>query len=210
MSHTLHRIKDRQPDADYVVLVMPARGINNDDVVGHYQKYIDIFKKYNPVNMGGMKIGLLLDNTPDELKANACDDAPMVHAVFRTKEDLTGVLGEIKDKDYGYSVVVSGLLDDVRGCAEKVGLKPHSYNFSLGVYGALDKLPPRPVLEICTMCGHAMVTPGLVQKLAADIRKGKTTVEKAADKLTRPCMCGIFNTAKAKAVLERIVESPEV
>lgn len=209
MSHTLHRIKDKHPDADYIVLVMPARGINNDDVVGHYGKYIDIFKKYHPVNMGGMKIGLLVDHTPDELKAEACDDAPMVHAVFKTKEDLTGVLTEIKAKDYGYSVVVSGLLDDVRDCAEQAGLKPHSYNFSLGTYGALDKLPPRPVLKICTMCGHAMVTPGLVQKLAGDIRKGKTTVEKAAEKLTRPCLCGIFNTDKASAVLKEIVQSPE-
>jgi len=206
MSHTLHRIKDTaQPEMDYVVLVMPARGVNNDDVVEKYGKYIDIFKKYNPVNIGGMKIGLLVDNTPEELKVNACDDAPMVHAVFRNREDLAGVLKEIKEKDYGFSVVVSGLLDHVRECAEKVGLTPHSYNFSLGVYGALDKLPPRPVLDICTMCGHAMVTPGLVEKLVADIRKGKTTIQKAANKLTRPCLCGIFNTCKAESVLERIV-----
>jgi hypothetical protein len=208
MSHTLHRIKRPSgQDKDFVVLVMPARKKNNTDVVARYGQYIDIFKKYNPVNIGGMKIGLLIDHTADELKKLAEDEAPMIHAVYETREDLTGVLRELKDKDLGFSVVVSGLLDDVRKSTHEAGLTPHSYHFSLGVWGNKPKLPPAPLLEITTMCGHSMISAGLVAKMVKDIKKGKKTARKAAEQLTRPCMCGIFNTDKAEALLTELAQA---
>ena len=207
MSHTLHRLKRTSTqDKDFIVLVMPARSQNNVLVKDRYAKYIDIFKKYNPVNLGGMNIGLLIDHDPDELKQLAEEGAPMIHAVFQDAKDLTGVLREMKEKDLGFSVVVSGLLDDVRACAREAGIQPHSYHFSLGVWGKKTKLPPAPILEITSMCGHSMIPPGLVAKLAEDIRKGKKTPCKAAEQLTRPCMCGIFNTNKAECLLAEMTK----
>ena len=72
---------------------------------------------------------------------------------------------------------------------------------SLGVWGKTELLPSKEVLEITTMCGHAMVAANLVEKIIEDIKKGKTTPEKAAKKLAKPCECGIFNPTRAAELL---------
>lgn len=118
MSHTLHRIKtEGNKYNDYVVLIMPARGINNQNPVETYAKYMDILYKFNPVNMGGMKIGTLASSSFEELKANISAEAPMLHAVYKDRDTLIEVMKALKEADYGYSVVVSGLVDDVDCCA---------------------------------------------------------------------------------------------
>ena len=114
MSHTLHRIKTETGKSDdYVVLIMPARGINNVDVVETYRKYLTLLYQFHPINMGGMKIGTLAVNTFEELLENISPDAPMIHAVFSDRDTLINVMKALKEADYGYSVVVSGLVDDV-------------------------------------------------------------------------------------------------
>ena len=72
---------------------------------------------------------------------------------------------------------------------------------SLGVWGKTELLPSKEVLEITTMCGHAMVAANWVEKMIEDIKKGKTTPEKAAEKLAKPCECGIFNPTRAAELL---------
>lgn len=43
MTHTLHRVKTVEGRTnDYVVLIMPARSINNQNCVEVYKKYIDL------------------------------------------------------------------------------------------------------------------------------------------------------------------------
>ena len=120
MSHTLHRIKTETGKSDdYVVLIMPARGINNVDVVETYRKYLTLLYQFHPINMGGMKIGTLAVNTFEELLENISPDAPMIHAVFSDRDTLIEVMKALKEADYGYSVVVSGLVDDVDCCAKR-------------------------------------------------------------------------------------------
>ena len=83
MSHTLHRIKTESGKTDdYVVLIMPARGINNQDCVNVYRKYMKLLYSFNPVNMGGLKIGTLVTNSFEELMENVSEDAPMLDAVY--------------------------------------------------------------------------------------------------------------------------------
>lgn len=205
MTHTLHRIKtETGRENDYVVLVMPARGVNNQDSVEMFRKYIDLFAPFHPVNMGGIGIGNLAVNTVEELKANVTAEAPMVHAVFRDRETLIEVMKALKEADYGYSVVVSGLVDDVDCCAKKAGIQRHSVNLSLGIWGDLDKLPDEALLEITSMCGHAMISVNLVAKMVEDIRKGRITAREAAVKLAEPCACGIFNIEKAEGLMEEL------
>lgn len=205
MSHTLHRPRCAKVEkGDFVVLVMPARGINNTDVAKKYGMYADIFRKYNPSNMGGMSMGILTENSVDRLKELAIDDAPMFHAVFSSRADVEKAVAEVREKDYGFSVVVSGTLSEVREALANLGIAPHSYNFSLGVWGNKGKLPPMEILELTSMCGHSMISASLVKKLAEQIRAGKKTARKAAEQLSLPCLCGIFNVDRAEQLLARL------
>lgn len=207
MSHTLHRIKTESGKKDdYVVLIMPARGINNIDCINVYRKYMKLLYAFKPVNMGGLKIGTLASNSFEELMENVAEDTPMLHAVYKDRDTLIEVMKALKEANYGYSVVVSGLVDDVDCCARSAGIQRHSVDLTLGIWGDTSKLPPENVLEITTMCGHAMVSANLVNKMVEDIRKGITTPRKAAEKLAEPCACGIFNTDKAERLLKELAE----
>ena len=130
----------------------------------------------------------------------------MVHGVFDTRDKLIEVMKALKEADYGYSVVVSGLLDDVGCCAKEAGIQRHSVDISLGIWGNLDKLPEPRILEITTMCGHAMISAGLVLKMVEDIRAGRKTAKDGAKELSKPCACGIFNPIKAEALLLELAE----
>jgi len=90
-----------------------------------------------------------------------------------------------------------------RLCAE-VGLSPHTVEHSLGIHGNTERLPDENVLEITTMCGHAMVSANLVTHLVAEIDEGKTTHEEAANELSRMCDCGIFNPYRAEKLLRKM------
>lgn len=205
MSHTLHRVKTESGKTnDYVVLIMPARGINNQNSVEVFCKYLDLLASFNPVNMGGIGCGNMVLNTLAEMKANLKPDVPMIHGVYKDRDTLIKVLKALKDADYGYSVVVSGLVDDVDCCAREAGIQRHSMDLSLGIWGAVEKLPPMDILEITTMCGHALISANLVTKMIEDVKAGRTTAGKAAVKLAEPCACGVFNTDKAEALLNEL------
>jgi len=80
-------------------------------------------------------------------------------------------LKDIKDEDMGISIIVTGLVDSVNCCSKEAGLKRHSINYSLGIWGDKSKLPDEKYLGITTMCGHAMISFNLVKKLIEDIKK---------------------------------------
>lgn len=205
MTHTLHRAKSATGQTDdYVVLIMPAKGINNIDNKAVFTKYIDLLYKFNPINMGGIGVGNLALDDIETLKEQVSQEAVMVHGVYRDRETLIEVLKALKEADYGYSVVVSGLIDDVGCCAKKAGIQRHSADLSLGMWGATEKLPPEKIMEITTMCGHAMISANLVNKMVEDIKKGRKTIQKAALELAKPCACGVFNTAKAERLLAEL------
>ena len=207
MTHTLHRVKTVEGRTnDYVVLIMPARSINNQNCVEVYKKYLDLLAPFHPVNMGGIGIGNLATNTIEELRENVTAEAPMLHAVFKDRDTLVEVMKALREADYGYSVVVSGLVDDVDCCAKEAGIQRHAVDLSLGIWGAVQKLPDEQVMEITTMCGHAMISANLVYKMIDDIKKGKITSKQAAAKLAEPCACGIFNIDKAEALLHELAE----
>jgi len=106
-----------------------------------------------------------------------------------------------KEADLGLSVVVSGILDPVNECCQKAGLKRHTVEFSLGIWGKTEKLPSNDILEITTMCGHAMVSAKLVESMVGDIKKGIKSPHDAAKELTSHCCCGVFNPARATKLL---------
>ncbi len=202
MTHTLHR-QGPLLDEDFVWLMYQAKGINDKDIKSKALAFVDAAEACHSENWGDVKSGNILEMSPEEIRRNISDKSRL-RGVFTTKEQVVKFLEIIKEKDLGISVVISGLLDEVLPACKEAGVTPHTVNFSLGVWGKKSLLPSEEVLAITTMCGHHMVSAGLVQKLASDVKKGRTTAEKAAKRLAQVCPCGIFNHVRAQKLLERM------
>lgn len=210
MTHTLHRRAGNDGlNDDYVILVMAAVGINKDDTTAEkYKNFLRIFLKHNPVNIGGIGIGQLYDSSPEkiiDMIDSVWPNLPMIHGVFNTREDLVAALKDIKEADMGISVIVTGLAESVDCCRKEAGLERHSINFSMGIWGDKMKLPDEKYLQIASMCGHAMISFNLINKMIDDIKTGSSTIDQAAKELAKPCVCGIFNKERAKKILQEFV-----
>jgi len=203
MTHTLHRRGDvNSLKEDYVVLVMPSQGINVQGSEEKLQKLWEIFSHYDVVNFGDATNGNKYSLSLEEFKKRK---SMIGHAVFKDKETLRKFIRELKEANLGLSTVVSGLSDEVKGCCASLGVNLHTIEHSLGVHGNTKKLPPENILEVTTMCGHAMVSPNLVGVMAEEVKKGKKTLASAADELARHCACGIFNPYRAAKLLKKMV-----
>lgn len=204
MTHSLHRrgcvesLKN-----DFVLLVTPAVGINHTDAGPKLWRILDIVTDVGPINIGSYETGTIYTGvTVDEIKANM-PETPRVRCAFSGKEKMQEVLRRVKEEDAGLSITVSGLIDEVLDMADKLDIKPHSVNYSLGIFGRTDLLPAEEVLEFVTMCGHGMISRHLVAKLIEDVRRGKKTINQAAVLMAQPCVCGIFNTERAEELLRK-------
>jgi hypothetical protein len=201
MTHTLHRRGDRgQLSHDYVMLVMPAKGVNLDNAGDKMRGIWKVLRKHQDrlSNFGDLTHG----NSHTMSLADLMNQQNrLFHAVFTSEDDLRACLREVKEGEFGISVVVSGLYDRVAAVCEDIGLKPHTVEYSAGVHGQTQKLPDEPVLEIATMCGHALVSPQLIQDKVEKIRTGQTTPQAAGAELSRICECGVFNPDRAAGLL---------
>ena len=205
MSHTLHRQGcDESMRHDFVVLSRATRGINRDGSREKIRNYVKLAFRHNPVNIGNRKIGMILTATEDEM-IERTEDGSGYNTVFAEKEDVAGFIKNLQEANYDLSVVCTGLESSVREICDDCGLKIHSANLSLGVYGKTELLPPPEIMEITTMCGHGIVSPYLVPYYLERIRAGKMTVQKAAVELAKPCVCGIFNTTRAEELLQQML-----
>jgi hypothetical protein len=77
-------------------------------------------------------------------------------------------------------------------------------DYSGDIWGKRDQLPPDEILEVTTMCGHAMVATNLVQSLIDEIKAGERSAEDAGKELARVCECGIFNPVRAAELLREL------
>jgi hypothetical protein len=122
--------------------------------------------------------------------------------VYNTKSEFTNCLGQLKKIDLGSSVVVSGLFEEINECLNKIDIRPHTVQFSLGVFGRIERLPEEKILEITTMCGHQLLSPWLVKNLIKDVKDRRRTPQSAAELLNKQCICGAFNKARAAKLFE--------
>lgn len=206
MTHTLHRQGTRDSLAhDYCVLAIPAQGINSAGSGAKLQAIKEIFRRHNPVNLGDIKRGNMYNPGLEEVLKET-QDGTVVHAVYTSADDLIAVLRDLKEADIGMSIVVSGLFDHVGECCQAAGLKRHTVEYSLGVHGAVARLPERSILEVTTMCGHGMVSFNLVRRMVREIKAGRRTAEEAAREMARQCICGIFNPTRAAELLGKLVQ----
>lgn len=199
MTHSLHRIGTEESlSRDFVVAALPAMGINNPGHEPKLQAFLRLALKHNPKNYGVGSYGNEYSHDGEQVIQHATG---MAHSVFTNVADVTAFLKDLKAADLGMSVIVSGILDKVNQATKDAGLKRHTVNVSLGVWGNTKKLPPTEIMEVTTMCGHGMIAQNLVRKLVEEIRSGATTAEEAGKALAAPCCCGIFNPARAAELL---------
>ena len=199
MTHSLHRRGTADSlSEDYVILMLPAVGTNDDGHEPKLRKFMELALPHKPVNLGSMEMGNMYSHKVEEVLDAAHG---IVHAVFDNPKAVSEFLTELKEADLGQSVVVSGIFKSVDECLAKAGLKHHTANFSLGIWGKTEKLPSENTLEVTTMCGHGLVAANLVKSLVDEIKAGRKTPEAAAKELTPQCACGIFNPARAAKLL---------
>jgi hypothetical protein len=206
LTHSLHRrgaVEDLHED--FIMLFLLSRikpqGTFETmrqiwEVLSHYEHHLVNFGTPTPNRDGGELHNL------EQLKTSL--DSRMIMAVFKDRETLTNCLKEIRERNFGISLVISGLYKEIGKTCAETGLSPHTVNLSLGIHGNTQRLPDENVLEIHTMCGHAMVSSRLILHLVEQIKKGRTTCGKAAKELSRMCDCGIFNTYRAEKILQRM------
>ena len=205
MSHTLHRRgKSEDFKRDVVVFCMSAKTVNGDGSAPKKQKFFEIVSKYPYANFGDVKTGSQFNSDWDTVR-DSFKDQSVPHFVFTDYDVAASVLKELAEADLGISVVVSGVMDGIVEMCRTSGLKIHTSEHSAGILGKTEKLPDEPILEITTMCGHALVAANLVQEMVRGVKKGKKTVEEAAVELAKPCMCGVFNPKRAEQVLRLLI-----
>jgi hypothetical protein len=217
MTNTLHRYGAPETlENDFIVFAMSARGINDQGSVGKFQQFLSIARKHRPVNLGDATKGGVFrpskklnplahwfrrdERDPESLVARV-DQPTVVSAVFDNRENLTSFLKEVREADLGLSINISSLTDRADELARQAGIIRHSVEYSLGFFGALDKLPDRATLSLATMCGHGMISFNFAKKMIDWVKEGRRTPEEASTYMARFCTCGIFNTTRSCSIL---------
>ena len=203
MTNTLHR--KGTPEAlksDFVLFATPSRSMS-PDLPEKMRRFTAIVLKHKPVNisklenmaMKGVDIRRIDEEMQDEIALTA---------TFDNVEAVASVVEELKEADLGIPINISGLLEETGECCRKAGLTPHSAEQSLGIFGRTDRLPPREIVEINTMCGHGMVSFNLIKKIVEEVKLERMTPEQGAYHLAKPCECGAFNPTRARQMLEAL------
>jgi hypothetical protein len=206
MTHTLHRIGDKSSlKEDFVILAMPSKDINHQGSGPKLRRFLEMAMEAGAIKIGDARKGNeYYQGGIDRVLANV-EDRAVVHAVFNDCDKVSKFLKVLKEEDLGMSVVVSGLFEMTEQCTKEAGLEKHTINQSLGRWGRTEKLPKPEILQLNTMCGHGMVTLNLIKEVIAEVKKGKCTPEEGAERLFKPCMCGIFNPYRAANLLRALL-----
>jgi hypothetical protein len=224
MTNTLHRYGDHDSfNDDYIVFAIPARGINDKDSVEKERKFLEIARKYKPVNMGDASHGAIFRPSKElnpavhwrrdvdrdfDTVVRGVSCPTTVAAVFDNSDAAVGFIKELKQADLGLSINISASLDKARECAQRAGLERHSVEYSLGFFGQTDRMADRHTLELSTMCGHGMLSFSFVRKLVEWVKQGRRSPEQASATLARFCSCGVFNPARACRLLQDAKKDP--
>lgn len=206
MTHSLHRrgtpesLKD-----DYVLLVTAAADVNHYGSKEKLRKILEVVYEVGPANIGSYDTGTVLAGIKiEEIKA-ALAEVPRVRCCFSSRAKMLEAIKKIHELDLGMSVTVQGPTEEVEAMAHECGLKLHSVNLSLDIWGKKEALPPEDVLEFVTMCGHGLISQHLVKKLIEEVKAGKKTPKQAAVLTGQPCVCGIYNPDRAEKLFEKYV-----
>jgi hypothetical protein len=154
-----------------------------------------------------MKTGNIYNTTMDDILASVTDGT-IVQCTFDNRDKIVTLLKELKDRRPGISVIISGVTDVVHQCMLEAGLGPiHSLEYSLGTWGAIERLPDYPILKLLTMCGHAMIASDLVGKMIRDIKRGRRTIRDCCVEMAQCCTCGNFNVTRGENIFREVLSA---
>ena len=204
MSHTLHRFGPPETFLkDFPFISRPAMKFNDQGAAPKMRRVMEICLDHEPVNWGSLttKQNLMLGFDREDLLSKTEDNSPAM-GCFDDRQKVVEVLKQLKEEDLGMSVVITGLRDTVEDICREAGVVPHSADLALGIFGATEKLFDDETLCFTTMCGHAMISAGLVKQIRRSVKEGRLSPDEGARLLARPCYCGIFNITRARELLE--------
>lgn len=227
MTNSMHRQGSiASLERDWVIFSHSSNGYNKKGSGPLHKRFAEICLKYKPSNMGigefkQEKTDLIKELLKDRYNSTRYKDGlpteeqlsvwknmidgmgdESAYAVFSTIEQLEEVVKEVKNEDLGISININALHDQTDTMLKKCGITRHSVEHSLGFHGNTDKLPSKEVLEISSMCGHAMVSYNLSKKMVDSVRLGQVSPEKAGELLKKTCSCGIFNSVRATEIIK--------
>jgi len=193
-------------ERDYALFIMPARGFNHVGSGPKVRRLMELLYLEGPSNMICSSLRRnLYSGVSSEKVLESIKDGDRVFCVFNSREKLKETLIRIKEADEGLSIVVSGLIDKVREITDEMGLNPHTINLSLGIHGRTDRIPPPDIRQFTTMCGHGMVSPGLVRDVIRRVKTGKLNSWEGSLVLAAPCSCGIYNPHRSEELLQELI-----
>jgi hypothetical protein len=187
---------------DFNWFMYQTKNVNDKDIRPKALEFIAAAEAEGSENWGDVKTGPITQFSPEYIKERISDKS-RIRGVFTNQKQVVGFLKAIKAKDLGQSVVITGVLSEVLPACKEAGVKVHSINYSLGVFGRKEKLPDDHTLSITTMCGHHMLPPKYVQYMQSKVDKGLIGAEEAAKDLARFCYCGIFNQVRCCDLLRK-------
>ncbi len=199
MTHTLHRRDGgRSLDDDFVVLTLENRVRTGPSRRERLSERFPRLYGWLKTVYRGLRVDRWLSRAGVAVGDGGIDWTKVLHS----REELRAYLARLRDADTGRSVVVSGVIDEVDGCLRELDLAPHTVQMSAGPFGRTDRLPSEETLAITMLCGHHLIPPQLVERQTARVAAGETSAEAAAEHLGGQCLCRIFNTRRAAALLE--------
>lgn len=205
MTHSLHRsgeIESQKKDFNW--FMYQTKGVNDVNIKPKALEFIAAAEAVGSENWGDVKSGPITRFTPDQVKETITDKS-RIRGVFTKRQQVVDFLKQIKAKELGQSVVITGVLSEVLPACEEAEIIPHSVNYSLGVWGKKDNLPDDVTLSITTMCGHHMIPPKFVKHIMEQVEKGKLTPEEGSLKLANFCYCGIYNQVRCTEIISKNV-----
>ncbi|MFC1898716.1 hypothetical protein ACFLXP_00050 [Chloroflexota bacterium] len=205
MTHTNHRQGTSESlSKDYVVFLYAAKGINSQGAGPKCQNFLKMAFKHNAVNAGSPQVGNLF-TIPTETLIEGAGSQTKVYAVFDDKENAKALVKDVTEARMGLSLIVSGLFNEVDDICREAGIKRHTTQCSLGVWGDTERLPREEIINATTMCGHGMVSATLVKQMAGDVKNNLVSLKKAAGILAKPCVCGVFNPKRAEEIIKQCI-----
>jgi len=208
MTHTSHRQGTIESlRRDWIVLMMATRGINDKNCNPKIQKFFQLGLQHGPVNGGTALVGNALSIGWEKLLDGVGKNSNVRSGLmlFDNPEKVAAFVKDLVRAELGVSVVVTGLHAGVDQICHEAGIRRHTAQYSLGVWGKTSRLPPPKILELTTMCGHGCIPFNLVRRMAKAVQAGTLTLERAAAEIGKPCICGAFNTTRGQTLLQEYI-----
>lgn len=208
MTHSLYRIGGNTWGDDWVVIARAARAVNDAGAAARLHRFLELARASGAVNWGHGRGGGRLNSDWETMIARLADLAT-VTVIFDNSGYLENFLCQLHAMNLGLSITVSGDIARIGEICARRGWKPHSARQAIGVFGDQERLPSHEVLCVKSQCGHGLIAVRLIEEMVDRVRTAECTPVEAAERLGKPCVCGLLNPSRTAALLRRLAnQSP--